>query len=71
MADRPEPTAPVLMDLFVDLASGFTCWIPRWPVEASAREERVVAARRPDGRRLPGRLGAWLGGLRRPPCGAA
>lgn len=70
MAQRPQPTAPVPMDLFVDLASGWTCWIPRWPAEPAAGEERVASARRRDGGRLLGRLGAWLG-AHRWPCGAA
>lgn len=55
------------MDLFVDLASGWTCWIPRWPAEGepAADEGPAAATRRPRGQelvaRLLGRVAAWLG----------
>jgi hypothetical protein len=55
------------MDLFVDLASGWTSWVPRWPngAEPAAEEGPTGAAKRPRGQGLVvgllGRVGAWFG----------
>jgi hypothetical protein len=65
-----HPSDDLPMDLFVDLASGWTCWVPRWPngAEQAAGEGPTAAAQHPCGQGwvvgLLGWIGAWLGG----PC---
>jgi hypothetical protein len=64
------------VDLFMDPASGWTCWIPRSLVEGEPRvdEERMTAPQRPAGQgltlRLLGRVGAWFGICEQAPSGA-
>jgi hypothetical protein len=70
----PKDAHGVPMDFFVDPASGWTCWIPRWPTEAeAAANEGPTAARRPRGQGLVvgllGRVGAWFGIAEQTPSG--
>jgi hypothetical protein len=64
------------VEFFIDPASGWTGWIPRWPAEAGPRpdKDRTIAPRRPAGQslvvRLLGRMGAWFGVCERTPSGA-
>jgi hypothetical protein len=65
-AGDPKDAHGVRMDFFVDPASGWTCWIPRWPIEAEpAANEGPTAARRPRGQGLVvgllGRVAGWFG----------
>lgn len=53
-ADDRQDAEGLAMDLFVDLASGWTCWVPRWPNEAqpAAEEGPTAAAQHPRGQGL-------------------
>jgi hypothetical protein len=74
--DTHQEGATIAMDFFVDPASGWTCWIPRWPAEAEPRadEDRTAALRRRAGHglvvRLLGRVGVWFGICEQTPSGA-
>jgi hypothetical protein len=75
-ADDPQNAERVPMDFFVDPASGWTCWIPRPPVQAPPRAGGGpwAAARGPRGRRrvirLLGRVGVWFGSCEPTPSGS-